>query len=245
MDATTLPDGTYTVQVQQTDAAGNTGTSTAVTFTVDASAPSVTGIVVSDTLITDADAGLRVDRAILQSTNMVWGGAFGDVQALIARMLESLRRDRAMDANEVAAASSVLLECAGYRLSSGDLFRETVAATAPWLQRPELAPLALANWLITYAPLGRRWPTPGVQLPAANPVACLELAVELARTHGGRSVAFSGSKLSSTELESSLSTGFDAAMPPPFGPAERVTRAITSSRTNSYIRAMSASVIAK
>ncbi len=107
-------------------------------------------------------------------------------------MLESLRRDRAMDVNEVVAASSVLLECAGYRLSSGELFREIVSATAPWLQRPELAPLALANWLITYAPLGRRWPSPGVQLPAADPVGCLERAVELARAHGGRSVAFSG-----------------------------------------------------
>jgi hypothetical protein len=37
-----LPDGTYTAQAQQTDAAGNTGTSAVRTFTVDATAPAVT-----------------------------------------------------------------------------------------------------------------------------------------------------------------------------------------------------------
>ena len=36
-----LPDGTYTARAEQTDAAGNTGTSTARTFTVDTSAPAV------------------------------------------------------------------------------------------------------------------------------------------------------------------------------------------------------------
>ncbi|HEU0199821.1 MAG TPA: BTAD domain-containing putative transcriptional regulator [Burkholderiaceae bacterium] len=142
--------------------------------------------------IADADAGLRVDRACLQATNMIWDSSLGDVKRLIMRMLESLRRERGMDVNEVVATSSVLLEAAGYRLSNGDLFREVVGATAAWLQRGELAPLTKANWLITYAPLGRRWPTPGIQLPAVDPVACLELAIALAREHGGRNVAFSG-----------------------------------------------------
>jgi LuxR family maltose regulon positive regulatory protein len=142
--------------------------------------------------IADPDEGLRIDRACLQSTNMVWGASLGDVEPLIARMLEALRNDRTIDANEAVAASSVLLEAAGYRLSDGPLFRELVAASAWWLQRPALAPLVKAGWLITYAPLGRRWPTPAVALPAADPVACLEHAVELAREHGGRNVAFSG-----------------------------------------------------
>ena len=39
--APTLADGTYTAQVSQGDAAGNTGTSAAVTFTVDTTAPVV------------------------------------------------------------------------------------------------------------------------------------------------------------------------------------------------------------
>ena len=45
--------------------------------------------------IVDTDAGLRIDRAILQSTNMVWGGGFGDVQALVgahARILATRPR---------------------------------------------------------------------------------------------------------------------------------------------------------
>ena len=77
---------------------------------------------------------------------------------------------------------------AGYRLSDGNLFREVVAATAWWLQRPALAPLTQAAWLTTYAPFGGGWstPTPGVRLPAADPVTCLERAIELGREHGGR-----------------------------------------------------------
>jgi ATP/maltotriose-dependent transcriptional regulator MalT/DNA-binding SARP family transcriptional activator len=142
--------------------------------------------------VTDADDGLRIDRACLQATNMVWGASLVDVAPLVSRMLDALRRERTIDPNEAVAASSVLLEAAGYRQSDGLLFRELVAASAWWLQQPSLAPLVKAGWLITYAPLGRRWPTPGIALPAADPVACLEHAVELAREHGGRSVAFSG-----------------------------------------------------
>jgi LuxR family maltose regulon positive regulatory protein len=143
--------------------------------------------------ITDPDDGMRVDTAILQSTNMVWGEGLGGPEPIVARMLDALRhRASSLSPSEAVAASSVLMEAAGYRLSNGTLFREIAAATVPWLQRPELAPLAKAGWLITYAPLGRRWPTPGLKLPANDPVACLELAVDIARAHGGRSVAFSG-----------------------------------------------------
>jgi hypothetical protein len=42
--ATTLADGTYTAQATQSDAAGNVGTSTANTFTVDTTGPAVTAL---------------------------------------------------------------------------------------------------------------------------------------------------------------------------------------------------------
>src|SRR5262249_34167766 len=42
VDAAALPDGTYTAQAQQTDAAGNTGLSTTRTFTVDTTPPAAT-----------------------------------------------------------------------------------------------------------------------------------------------------------------------------------------------------------
>lgn len=141
--------------------------------------------------IPDADDGLRVDSACLRANNMIWGGTLDDYTPLVARTLDALRGNRGLDPNEAVSTSSVLLEAAGYRLSDGNLFREVVAATAGWLQRPGLAPLAQAGWLVTYAPLGRRWPTPGVPLPAADPVACLERAIEIGREHGGHNVAFS------------------------------------------------------
>jgi ATP/maltotriose-dependent transcriptional regulator MalT/DNA-binding SARP family transcriptional activator len=141
--------------------------------------------------IVDPEQGLRVDSAWLQATNMIWSHGLGGHEPVVARMLDALRSDDHLDPNVVIAASSVLMEAAGYRLSDGTLFREIVAATAPWLRQSSLAPLAKAGWLVTYAPLGRRWPTPGVQLPAADPAAALELAIELAREHGGRSLAFS------------------------------------------------------
>lgn len=141
--------------------------------------------------VVDADEGLRIDSACLRANNMIWAGSPDDYAPLVARALDALRSHRGLDPSEAVTTSSVLLEAAAYRLSDANLFRETVGATAAWLQRPELAPLALAGWLVTYAPLGRRWPTPGLVLPAGDPVACLELAVSLAREHGGRSVAFS------------------------------------------------------
>ncbi len=141
--------------------------------------------------IVDPEQGLRVDSAWLQATNMIWSHGLGDHEPVVTRMLDALRSDDRLDPNVVIAASSVLMEAAGYRLSDGTLFREVVAASAQWLEQPTLAPLAKAGWLVTYSPLGRRWPTPGIKLPAVEPAAALELAIELAREHGGRSLAFS------------------------------------------------------
>lgn len=47
--ATTLPDGTYTAQATQADAAGNTGTSVTRTFTIDTTAPKLTALQMLDT----------------------------------------------------------------------------------------------------------------------------------------------------------------------------------------------------
>jgi ATP/maltotriose-dependent transcriptional regulator MalT/DNA-binding SARP family transcriptional activator len=135
--------------------------------------------------------GLRADSACLQATNMIWGGGHREHKVVVERMLRTLRNRGTLDANTAVSASSVLMETAGYRYSDAALFREVVSATASWLADLGLAPLTKAGWLVTYAPLGRRWPTPGVRLPASDPVACLELAVEIGRAHGGRSVAFS------------------------------------------------------
>ncbi len=144
--------------------------------------------------IDDVNERLRIDSVRLRAMDLVWGADLGDREVLIVGVLEALRqRNGPIDPNEAIAASAVLLESAGYRLSDENLFRDVVEATAPWLQRIELAPLAKAGWLNTYAPLGRRWPTAGVKLPATDPVSCLELAVGIAREHGGRSIAFSGS----------------------------------------------------
>jgi DNA-binding SARP family transcriptional activator len=45
-------------------------------------------------------------------------------------------------------------------------------------------------WLNSYAALGRHWPSPGVRLPAAGGSPSLQLAYELARSHGGQALAF-------------------------------------------------------
>jgi hypothetical protein len=62
VDAATLPDGTYTARADQSDTYGNTGTSTAHSFAVDATAPTASGIAASDaggagTLAGHLDAG--------------------------------------------------------------------------------------------------------------------------------------------------------------------------------------------
>jgi 5-hydroxyisourate hydrolase-like protein (transthyretin family) len=48
VDATTLPDGTYTAQAEQSDAASNSGTSSANTFTIDTSGPTVSLLAPAD-----------------------------------------------------------------------------------------------------------------------------------------------------------------------------------------------------
>ena len=142
--------------------------------------------------IQDANEGLRIDSVCLQAMNQLWGTRLGDRTALIARILAGLRHPApALQPDEAVAASAVVIESAGYLLSDERLFRDTVEATAAWLHRPDLAPLSKAAWLITYAPLARRWPTPGAKLPAAGPVACLELAIGIARECGGQARAFS------------------------------------------------------
>ena len=141
--------------------------------------------------IVDATDGVRIDSACLQATNMIWGQGQIEPGPLVQRLLGALRADDGIDPNVLVAASSVMLEVAGYRLNDATLFREVVAASAAVLQRPELSPLVKAGWLVTHAPLGRRWPSIGVRLPATDPVAELEMAVELGRANGGRGVAFS------------------------------------------------------
>lgn len=125
--------------------------------------------------------------------SLIWGEQLGDYRALVTRVVHALARGTAgVETDEAVAASIVLMEAAGYLLSDERLFQDTVAATSPWLSRPDLSPLMKAGWLSTYAPLGRHWPTPGVKLPAPTPLGCLELSVRLAQAHGGPSAAFSG-----------------------------------------------------
>jgi DNA-binding SARP family transcriptional activator len=141
--------------------------------------------------VNDADERLRIDGVCLRAANTLWGARLGDRDVLIARILNALRHPApSQQPDEAIAASLVLIHTAGFLLSDEQLFRDAVEATAPWLQRPELSPLPKAWWLSSYAPLGRRWSTPGAKLPAANPVACLELAIEIARECGGQSCAF-------------------------------------------------------
>jgi DNA-binding SARP family transcriptional activator len=92
--------------------------------------------------------------------------------------------------DEIVATSSVLIESSGFNLHDEARFQATVAATAPCLERADLAPLVKAMWLNSYAGLGRHWPSPGVRLPAAGGNASLELAYDLARSHGGHALAF-------------------------------------------------------
>jgi ATP/maltotriose-dependent transcriptional regulator MalT/DNA-binding SARP family transcriptional activator len=141
--------------------------------------------------VEDVSDALRIDSTCLSAMDIMWGRSFGDYRALLARLLRTLTTaPRGIVADEAVAASCVLLEAAGYKLHDEQLFHDTVAATAAWLSRAELSPLTKAGWLNAYGPLGRHWPTFGVKLPAANPSECLELALRLAREHGGQSTAF-------------------------------------------------------
>jgi peptidoglycan/xylan/chitin deacetylase (PgdA/CDA1 family)/major membrane immunogen (membrane-anchored lipoprotein) len=67
--ASTLPDGTYTVQATQSDTAGNTGTSTPVTFTVDTTAPAVA--------ITSPTAGAKLSTSTAAVSGTA-GNSVGD-----------------------------------------------------------------------------------------------------------------------------------------------------------------------
>jgi DNA-binding SARP family transcriptional activator len=142
--------------------------------------------------IDDPNEALRIDSACLRAAGMLWGTELGQRNDLIARIVAQLREPSdGLQAEQALAASGVLVETAGYLMSDERLFREVVEATAPWLHKPNLAPLAKAGWLIAYAPIGRRWPTPAARLPAESPEACLELAFGIAREWGGQSSAFS------------------------------------------------------
>jgi len=145
--------------------------------------------------IEDLDEVLRIDSVCVRAMSMIWGEELGELHVLVARILDALRHLQKQLAPDAAvAASGVLLETAVYLLTDESLFRDVVKATAPWLFHPDLAPLAKAGWLNAYAELGRHWPTPGIRLPAENPVACLELAVSIAREHGAQGMAFSAAK---------------------------------------------------
>lgn len=73
LDATTLAQGTYTVQATQADTAGNTGTSTAITFVIDTAAPSVGA--------TEPAAGTYSDTTYPSTT---WTGTATDSPAGVA-----------------------------------------------------------------------------------------------------------------------------------------------------------------
>ena len=142
--------------------------------------------------IEDPNEDLRIDSVCLRSSDMLLDATLIERSALAERILAALRlHSDALIAEEALAASEIVIETAGYHLSDERLFTNAVEASAPWLSKPNLAPLALAGWLVAYAPLGRRWPTPAIKLPAQTPVGCLELALAIARECGGQSKAFS------------------------------------------------------
>ena len=141
--------------------------------------------------LTDPHDVLRVDRTWLQSADSLWDDSLCDRPALFDRILALVRDPPpGVSVDEIVATSAVLVESSGFNLHDEARFRATVAATAQWLHRPDLAPLVKAMWLNSYAGLGRHWPSPGVRLPAAGGNPSLELAYDLARTHGGQALAF-------------------------------------------------------
>jgi DNA-binding SARP family transcriptional activator len=139
---------------------------------------------------------LRIDRAWLQTADQLWDDALCDRSQLFDRVLAQLRDPpQGVQSDEVVATSCVLLESAGFNLHDEERFQATVALTAPWLGRADLTPLAKAQWLVGYAPLGRHWPASGVKLPAAAGNPSLELAFDLAHAHGGHAVAFAAADM--------------------------------------------------
>lgn len=141
--------------------------------------------------VTDPHDVLRIDRTWLQTADQLWDDSLCDRPALFDRVLATLRDPPpGVAVDEIVATSSVLVESSGFNLHDEARFQATVAATAPWLESADLAPLVKAMWLNAYAGLGRHWPSPGVRLPAAGGNASLELAYDLARSHGGHALAF-------------------------------------------------------
>ena len=143
--------------------------------------------------VADGNDALRIDSVCLRAMDMAWDGVpFAKHDALVSRVLEHLRRrDAQTIPDEALAASAVLIETATYRSSDEQLFHAVVAASAAWLDDARTSPIAKAGWLVTFGPAARRWPVTGVKLPAATGVACIELALELARRYGAPSIAYS------------------------------------------------------
>ena len=143
-------------------------------------------------LIGDPNERLRVDAVCVRAANLLGDAGVCDEREGAARILDALRDAASqLQPDEALSAAGVLLESAGYRLNDEDLFRDAVHASAPWLRKAGASPMSIAGWLVAYALLGRRWPVPGVKLPAATPMECLELAARIAAECGGQSIAFS------------------------------------------------------
>ena len=141
--------------------------------------------------VTDPHDLLRIDRTWLQTADQLWDDSLCDRPALFDRVLALVRdAPSAVAVDEIVATSAVLVESSGFHLHDESRFQATVAATAPLLSRHDLAPLVKAMWLNSYAGLGRHWPSPGIRLPAAGGNPSLELAYDLACSHGGQSLAF-------------------------------------------------------
>ena len=141
--------------------------------------------------ITDPHDVLRIDRTWLQTADQLWDDSLCDRPALFDRVLAQERDPPpGVSVDEIVATSAVLVESSGYNLHDEARFQATITATAAWLQHPDLAPLVKAMWLNSYAGLGKHWPSPGVRLPAAGGNPSLELAYDLARSHGGDALAF-------------------------------------------------------
>ncbi|HSN31160.1 MAG TPA: hypothetical protein VLU41_00620, partial [Ideonella sp.] len=137
----------------------------------------------------DADARLQSDAVCLRAVDILQASSLGARGALVAAMLGMLEGE-APSAEAALAAAGVLMESAGYATNDEALFGRAVRASQRWLARPGLSPLLVASWLTTYGPLGRRWPVPGVKLPAATPIGCVERALELAREFGAPGASF-------------------------------------------------------
>ncbi len=139
--------------------------------------------------IGDAADAMRIDATCVRAMDMVSESSLGDYDALLERLLQMLARPPdGLPADEAVVASGVLMEAAGYGRTDRELFRRVVEATAPWLERADLAPLIKAGWLNVYGMLGRHWPLSVPKLPA--PLRCIELAVGLAQEHGGQATAY-------------------------------------------------------